>query len=80
VLIKVTSRCSMGCSHCLDEAGPDGTDMTAETFLKALDFAAQIEAASPIRATLLSGGEPTDNPSSSTSLTRPSPGSNSSCS
>lgn len=62
MLIKVTTRCSMGCSHCMERAGVQGEDMTRETFIKALDFAEQVEAASPIRLTLLSGGEPTDHP------------------
>jgi len=62
VLIMVTTRGQMGCPHCMERAGPSGDDMTRETFIKALDFADRIEAMSPVKVTMLSGGEPTDHP------------------
>ena len=62
MLIKVTNKCSMGCSHCMEDATPEGTDMSLETFAKALEFSEGLEALAPVRMTMLSGGEPTDHP------------------
>lgn len=59
MLIRITNRCTMGCSHCMTEASPDGEHMSLGTFQFAVAFAmTQIEAVH----LLISGGEPTDHP------------------
>ena len=59
MLIRITNRCSMGCSHCcIDASGPDGSHMSRETFTQALRFREQLGS----HVVLLSGGEPTDHP------------------
>jgi MoaA/NifB/PqqE/SkfB family radical SAM enzyme len=66
MLIKVTNKCSMGCSHCMEDSTVKGEHMTYETFLKALDFTARAEklawAAGCLPLVLLSGGECTEHP------------------
>jgi len=60
MLVKITTQCSMGCTHCMEEALPEGEHMSLETFKKVLPF---IEACyNGIRIILLSGGEPTNHP------------------
>jgi len=66
VLVKVTNRCGMGCSHCLENSTPAGEHMTEETFHKALDLTRRIEALAwqiglP-RFVIVSGGECTEHP------------------
>ena len=59
MLIRVTNKCTMGCSHCMiDGSSPDGEHMTTEIFDKALQLSYLIGA----RAIILSGGEPFDHP------------------
>ena len=58
MLVKITERCSMQCSHCLENAGPEGYDMSMETFVKVVDFIHRNE----LVFMLMSGGEPTDHP------------------
>lgn len=65
MLIKVTTVCSMGCPHCMEDARPEGVHMTRETFEEALAFAERVEG--PCRGfgynlLMLSGGEPTEHP------------------
>lgn len=66
MLIKVTNKCSMGCSHCMEDSTVQGEHMQETTFRKALDFARQAEAKAwqmgipPM--ILLSGGECTEHP------------------
>lgn len=62
MLIKVTTRCQMGCSHCMEDCKSEGEDMSAETFGKALAFADELESACPISLTMIGGGEPTLHP------------------
>ena len=62
MLIKLTTRCSMGCSHCMEHATSEGVDMTLEVFSQALEFSEKMEVLSPVRMTMLSGGEPTEHP------------------
>lgn len=58
MLVKITDRCSMGCTHCMENARPEGSDMTMETFVKVVDFIDRNE----FFFMLISGGEPTDHP------------------
>lgn len=66
MLIKITNRCGMGCSHCLEDSTPAGAHMTEDVFQRALQFTQRIEAtawrqgAPPL--VLLSGGECTEHP------------------
>lgn len=66
MLIKVTARCSAGCSHCMEEATPQDEHMSWETFLQALALTESLESrawASGCPAiVLLSGGECTEHP------------------
>jgi organic radical activating enzyme len=59
MLIKITDKCSMGCTHCLSDCKPDGQHMSFETFQKAVSFNFSRAGNSPI---LISGGEPTEHP------------------
>lgn len=66
MLIKVTNRCSMGCSHCMEDSTVKGQHMTEEVFHKALNFTELAEGKAwskgcPPRI-LLSGGECTEHP------------------
>jgi len=58
MLLKITKKCCMGCSHCLENATPDGEHMSKETFEKVFKFIRDIN---PFFL-LVSGGEPTDSP------------------
>ena len=56
MLVKITNRCRMGCSHCLDDAKPDGGHMDPQTFYKALEWC-KLD-----RNVMITGGEPTEQP------------------
>ena len=59
MLIRITNKCTMRCSHCfIDKSGPDGEHMTDETFRSTLRFAAKIGSFN----LMISGGEPTEHP------------------
>jgi len=66
MLIKVTNRCGMGCSHCLENSTPAGEHMTEETFDKAMEFTRRVEgrawALGLPPMVLVSGGECTEHP------------------
>jgi len=48
----------MCCSHCLEDAGPDGQHMSREVFDRTVDFIVRNQ----FQLVFLSGGEPTDHP------------------
>lgn len=58
LLVKITNSCTMNCSHCMENATPDGKHMSMDTFLKTLDCIKRLE----MPAICVSGGEPTDHP------------------
>ena len=58
MLVKITSHCTMGCTHCMEDAGPGGEHMTLETFERVIDFIDRNE----FLFAMLTGGEPTDHP------------------
>ena len=58
MLIRVTTQCKMGCSHCLVDAQPNGAHIPLVTYLRSLDVSVGL--GDPI--VLLSGGEPTEHP------------------
>ena len=58
MLIKITQKCSMGCTHCMNNALPTGKHMDFDTFVKAIDFQKKHN----IPFCIISGGEPTEHP------------------
>jgi MoaA/NifB/PqqE/SkfB family radical SAM enzyme len=60
MLVKITTQCSMGCTHCMEDALPQGEHMSLEVFEKALSFIAKCYPG--VRIVMLSGGEPTEHP------------------
>lgn len=58
MLIMLTSRCHMGCKHCMQEATARGRHMTRETFDEVLRFVSE---AGPW-VVCVTGGEPTEHP------------------
>ena len=58
MMIKITEHCSMGCSHCMNNATPNNKHMDLNTFKKALDF--QKTYGGPF--CMITGGEPTEHP------------------
>lgn len=59
MIINITQKCTLRCEHCMQNAGPERTEMMPkETFLQALEFAKQIGS----RVVSISGGEPTVHP------------------
>ena len=59
MLLKITEKCSMGCSHCMNSATPDGAHMTEQTLKDALHFLWVNQSHAHI---VVSGGEPTEHP------------------
>ena len=58
MMIKITEHCSMGCSHCMNNATPNDKHMNFDTFKKAVDF--QKKYGGPFA--IITGGEPTEHP------------------
>lgn len=59
MLIKITDKCNMGCSHCLSDCTPNLHDMEWNTFIDAMLFYNKYckDVRKPI---IISGGEPTE--------------------
>jgi MoaA/NifB/PqqE/SkfB family radical SAM enzyme len=38
MMIALTYRCNMGCTHCISDCKPDGMDMSKDTLIDSLDF------------------------------------------
>lgn len=38
MMLKITERCAMGCTHCMNNAKKDGKDMELGVFADALQF------------------------------------------
>lgn len=58
MMVKITSACSMGCKHCMNDAQPNGQHMTMETFEQVINF--QRFFGGPFM--IITGGEPTEHP------------------
>lgn len=58
MMIKITQKCSMGCTHCMNDSGPNGKHMSFETFKYAIDFQNQYGAPN----VMITGGEPFEHP------------------
>jgi organic radical activating enzyme len=60
MLIKITERCSMGCTHCLENATTEGKDMDWSTLKDIMAFLKDNGLLN--FEVLVSGGEPTEHP------------------
>lgn len=58
MMIKITHKCSMGCTHCMNDATKDGAHMDFSTFTQVIDF--QRKNGGPV--CFLTGGEPFEHP------------------
>lgn len=58
MMIKITEKCSMGCTHCMNCATPEGQHMDFDTFMKAIAFQKRYGGS----FCLITGGEPTEHP------------------
>lgn len=59
MLLKLTEKCSMGCTHCMNSATPEGKHMTLDTLNDVLEFLIRNNAYEHI---IVTGGEPTEHP------------------
>ena len=59
MLLKITEKCSMGCSHCMNDAKPDGKHMSLETLEDSLNI---IVRNNIYHCLIITGGEPTEHP------------------
>ena len=59
MLLKITEKCSMGCSHCMNSATENGEHMSLDVFKDAVDF---IIRNNVYHSIFISGGEPTEHP------------------
>lgn len=59
MLLKITEACSMGCTHCMNDAKPDGKHMSLETLEDSLNF---IVKNNIYHCLIITGGEPTEHP------------------
>lgn len=57
MLIELTTKCSMGCTHCMSSCTPNGVDMTPKVLIDALEFVKR-EGINPV---VFSGGEMFEN-------------------
>jgi hypothetical protein len=60
MLVKITTQCGMGCSHCMEDALPSGEHMSMDVFVKSLSFIERVY--KDIKIIMISGGEPTEHP------------------
>ena len=60
MLLSITDKCMMNCSHCLSNCEPEGTDMSMEVLDDIIQFINHPELR--FRVILVSGGEPTEHP------------------
>lgn len=58
MMIKITEKCSMGCSHCLNNATSNGRHMTDDTYKKVIEFQQQYGGL----FCMITGGEPSEHP------------------
>ena len=58
MMIKITEKCSMGCSHCMNRATCNGKHMNFDTFIDVIEF--QRKYGGPF--CFITGGEPFEHP------------------
>ena len=59
MLLKITEKCSLGCTHCVNNAKPNGKHMSFEVLKDTLDF---IRKTNTYQHIIITGGEPTEHP------------------
>lgn len=59
MLLKITEKCSMGCTHCMNSATPEGRHMSEKVLDDALEFIMKNHIGLHV---VVSGGEPTEHP------------------
>ena len=66
MLVKATNKCSLGCTHCLEDSTKLGEHMEWTTFERTLEATARMERLVALSGlpvfVLLSGGEATEHP------------------
>ena len=60
MMIKITEKCSMGCTHCMNNATASGKHMDFEIFKDSLNFLKENNLLFP--QIVITGGEPTEHP------------------
>lgn len=55
MMIKITERCTMGCTHCMNDAKPDGQDMPRQILDDSLEFLSKYNLGTHF---IITGGEP----------------------
>ena len=58
MMIKITEHCSMGCTHCMNNATPNNKHMDFDTFKQVINFQKQYGG----QFCIITGGEPTEHP------------------
>jgi hypothetical protein len=58
MILKITNKCTMECTHCFENSSIDGEHMTNEVFKQAIKFLKQFN----LSILFISGGEPTMHP------------------
>ena len=58
MLVHITNKCLMGCSHCLNDSNPEGEHMSLDTWAKCVQHIQDTGS----KVVLISGGEPTEHP------------------
>ena len=58
MMIKITEKCSMGCTHCMNDATANGKHMTDDVYKKVIDFQKRYGGL----FCMITGGEPSEHP------------------
>jgi len=58
LILRITNKCNMNCTHCFDNASPNGKHMDFDNFRDSLKFIPKTGA----KMILLTGGEPSEHP------------------
>lgn len=58
MILMITNKCRMNCSHCMNFSSNDGQHMKVDVIGKSLEFIKEIKP----NMLIISGGEPTEHP------------------
>lgn len=58
MLLKITTKCNMNCSHCFNSCTADGVNMSWPDIVASVDFINKVKC----KSLILTGGEPTEHP------------------
>lgn len=58
MLLKITTKCNMNCSHCFNSCSANGINMSWPDITSSIDFINRVRA----KCLILTGGEPTEHP------------------